>query len=70
MHNGNFFKKILNSLNIKEYPAKKHIDQKLIFRIRIFYVVGIILTGLMLYDVLEGIIGIELLGLSKGSFFH
>ena len=60
MQNGNFFEKILNSLNIKEHPAKKHIDRKLIFRIRIFYVIGIILTGLMLYDVLEGIIGIEL----------
>ena len=65
MENGNFFKKILNSLNIKEHPAKKHIDRKLIFRIRIFYVIGIILTGLMLYDVLEGIIGIEL---SLGGF--
>ena len=60
MENRNFFRKILNSLNIKEHPAKKHIDRKLIFRIRIFYVIGIILTGLMLYDVLEGIIGIEL----------
>jgi len=65
MQNGNFFKKILNSLNIKEHPAKKHIDRKLIFRIRIFYLIGIILTGLMLYDVLEGIIGIEL---SLGGF--
>jgi len=65
MQNGNFFKKILNSLNIKEHPAKKHIDRKLIFRIRIFYVIGIILTGLMLYDVLEGIIGVEL---SLGGF--
>src|SRR5665811_712188 len=65
MENGNFFRKILNSLNIKEHPAKKHIDRKLIFRIRIFYVIGIILTGLMLYDVLEGIIGIEL---SLGGF--
>ncbi|MGB8217763.1 MAG: hypothetical protein WCE94_10730 [Candidatus Methanoperedens sp.] len=65
MQNGNFFRKILNSLNIKEHPAKKHIDRKLIFRIRIFYVIGIILTGLMLYDVLEGIIGIEL---SLGGF--
>ena len=41
-------KKILNFRNIKDHPAKKHIDRKLIFRIRIFYVVGIILTGLML----------------------
>ena len=65
MQNGKFFKRILNSLNIKEHPAKKHIDRKLIFRIRIFYVIGIILTGLMLYDVLEGIIGIEL---SLGGF--
>ena len=65
MENRNFFRKILNSLNIKEHPAKKHIDRKLIFRIRIFYVIGIILTGLMLYDVLEGIIGIEL---SLGGF--
>ncbi len=65
MQDGNFFRKILNSLNIKEHPAKKHIDRKLIFRIRIFYVIGIILTGLMLYDVLEGIIGIEL---SLGGF--
>lgn len=65
MQNGNFFRKVLNSLNIKEHPAKKHIDRKLIFRIRIFYVIGIILTGLMLYDVLEGIIGIEL---SLGGF--
>ena len=56
----NVFKKILNFLNSKEHPAKKHIDRKLIFRIRIFYVIGIILTGLMLYEVLEGIIGIEL----------
>jgi hypothetical protein len=61
----NFFKKIFNSLNIKEHPAKKHIDRKLIFRIRIFYAIGIILTGLMLYEVLEGIIGIEL---SLGGF--
>ncbi len=51
--------------NIKEHTSKKHIDRKLIFRIRIFYVIGIILTGLMLYDVLEGIIGIEL---SLGGF--
>ncbi|MCZ7403029.1 MAG: hypothetical protein O8C61_12470 [Candidatus Methanoperedens sp.] len=65
MKDGNFFKKILNSLHIKEHPAKKHIDRKLIFRIRIFYVIGFILTGLMLYDVLEGIIGIEL---SLGGF--
>ncbi len=65
MQNGNFFKKILNFLNIKEHPGKKHIDRKLIFRIRIFYVMGIILTGLMMYDVLEGIIGIEL---SLGGF--
>lgn len=56
----NVFKKVLNFLNIKEHPAKKHIDRKLIFRIRIFYVIGIILTGLMLYEVLEGIMGIEL----------
>jgi hypothetical protein len=41
-------KKISNFLNIKEHPAKKHIDRKLIFRIRIFYVIGILLTGLML----------------------
>ncbi|MCZ7357013.1 MAG: hypothetical protein O8C65_08770 [Candidatus Methanoperedens sp.] len=70
MENRNFFRKILNSLNIKEHPAKKHIDRKLIFRIRIFYVIGIILTGLMLYDVLEGIIGIELSigGFLLGSF--
>jgi hypothetical protein len=61
----NVFKKILNFLNIKEHPAKKHIDRKLIFRIRIFYVIGILLTGLMLYDVLENIIGIEL---SLGGF--
>ncbi len=52
-------------MNIKEHPGKKHIDRKLIFRIRIFYVIGIILTGLMLYDILEGIIGIEL---SFGGF--
>lgn len=58
-------KKVLYFLNIKENPAKKHIDRKLIFRIRIFYVIGIILTGLMLYEVLEGIIGIEL---SIGGF--
>lgn len=58
-------KKVLYFLNIKEHPAKKHIDRKLIFRIRIFYVIGIILTGLMLYEVLEGIIGIEL---SIGGF--
>lgn len=58
-------KKVLYFLNIKEHPAKKHIDGKLIFRIRIFYVIGIILTGLMLYEVLEGIIGIEL---SIGGF--
>jgi len=60
LHTKNVFKKILNFLNSKEHPAKKHIDRKLIFRIRIFYVIGIILTGLMLYEVLEGIIGIEL----------
>jgi hypothetical protein len=56
----NVFRKISNILNIKEHPAKKHIDRKLIFRIRIFYVIGVLLTGLMLYEVLEGIIGIEL----------
>jgi hypothetical protein len=61
----NVFKKISNFLKIKEHPAKKHIDRKLIFRIRIFYVIGILLTGLMLYDVLEGIIGLEL---SLGGF--
>jgi len=60
LHTQNVLKKILNFLNIKEHPAKKHIDRKLIFRIRIFYAIGIILTGLMLYEVLEGIIGIEL----------
>jgi len=65
MQNSPFFKKIENFLNVKEHPAKKHIDRKLIFRIRMFYVIGIILTGLMLYDVLEGIIGIEL---SLGGF--
>ena len=65
LHTQNLIKKISNFLNIKEHPAKKHIDRKLIFRIRIFYVIGIILTGLMLYDVLEGIIGIEL---SLGGF--
>jgi len=65
MQNSPFFKKIENFLNVKEHPAKKHIDRKLIFRIRIFYLIGIILTGLMLYDVLEGIIGIEL---SLGGF--
>jgi hypothetical protein len=65
LHIQTFFKKILNFLNIKEHPAKKHIDRKLIFRIRIFYLIGIILTGLMLYDVLEGIIGFEL---SLGGF--
>lgn len=59
-HAQNVFKKIFNFLNIKEHPAKKHIDRKLIFRIRIFYIIGILLTGLMLYEVLEGIIGIEL----------
>src|SRR5659263_752415 len=53
-------KKVLNFLNIKEHPAKKHIDRKLIFRIRMFYMIAIILTGLMLYEVLEGIIGVEL----------
>ena len=63
-HAQNVFKKIYY-LNIKEHPAKKHIDRKLIFRIRIFYLIGIILTGLMLYEVLEGIIGIEL---SLGGF--
>ena len=52
-------------MNIKEHPAKKHMDRKLIFRIRIFYVIAIFLTGLMLYDVLEGIIGFEL---SFGGF--
>jgi hypothetical protein len=61
----NVFKKISNFLNIKEHPAKKHIDRKLIFRMRIFYLISIILTGLMLYEVLEGIIGIEL---SLGGF--
>ena len=65
MQKSTFFKKIVNFLKIKEHPAKKHIDRKLIFRIRIFYVIGIILTGLMLYDVLEGIIGFEL---SIGGF--
>jgi|GEM_PF-396027 len=65
MQTANFLKKILNSLNFKERPEKKHIDRKLIFRIRIFYVIGIILTGLMLYEILEGIIGIEL---SLGGF--
>jgi hypothetical protein len=71
MQNGNFFEKILNFLNIKEHPAKKYIDRKLIFRIRIFYVIGIILIGFMLYDVLEGIIGIELSlgGFLLGLFF-
>ena len=64
-HAQNVFKKSLNFLNIKEHPAKKHIDRKLIFRIRIFYAICIILTGLMLYEVLEGIIGIEL---SLGGF--
>jgi hypothetical protein len=58
-------KKVLTFLNIKEHPANKHIDRKLIFRIRIFYLIGIVLTGLMLYEVLEGIIGIEL---SFGGF--
>jgi hypothetical protein len=61
----NVFKKVLNFLKTKEHPAKKYIDRKLIFRIRIFYLIAIILTGLMLYDVLEGIIGIEL---SIGGF--
>jgi hypothetical protein len=63
-------KKILNFLNIKEHPAKKHIERKLIFRIRIFYMIGILLTGLMLYEVLEGIIGVELAlgGLLLGFF--
>lgn len=65
LHTQNVIKKVLNFLNIKEHPAKKHIDRKLIFSMRIFYVIGIILTGLMLYDVLEGIIGIEL---SLGGF--
>lgn len=65
LHGQNFFKKFLNFLNIKEHPAKKHIDRKLIFRIRMFYLIGISLTGLMLYDILEGIIGIEL---SLGGF--
>src|SRR5659263_395438 len=65
LHTQNVFKKISNFLKIKEHPAKKHIDRKLIFRIRIFYVIGILLTGLMLYDVLEGIIGLEL---SLGGF--
>jgi hypothetical protein len=58
-------KNFFNFLNIKEHPAKKHIDRKLIFRIRIFYLIGILLTGLMLYDVMEGIIGFEL---SLGGF--
>lgn len=53
-------KKVLNFRNIKEQSAKKHIDRKLIFRIRIFYMIGIILTELMLFEVLKGIIGIEL----------
>ena len=57
LHTQNVFNKILNFLNIKEHPAKRHIDRKLIFRIRIFYAIGIIMTGLMLYDVLEGMIG-------------
>lgn len=64
-HSKNVVKKVLNFLNIKEHPAKKHIDRKLIFRIRVFYVIVTILTGFMLYDVLEGIIGIEL---SLGGF--
>jgi len=65
LHTQNIFNKILNFLNIKEHPAKRHIDRKLIFRIRIFYVIGIIMTGLMLYDILGGMIGFEL---SLGGF--
>lgn len=65
LHTQNIFKRFLNFLNIKEHPAKKHIDRRLIFRIRIFYVIGIILAGLMLYDVFEDIIDIEL---SLGGF--
>lgn len=59
-------KRLLGFLNIKEHPAKKHIDRRLIFRLRLFYVISILLIGLMLYDVFEGIIGIELV---LGGFF-
>jgi len=62
----NSLKRLLSFLHIKEHPAKKHIDRRLIFRVRLFYAISMMLIGLMLYDVLEGIIGI---GLALGGFF-
>lgn len=70
LHTKDFIKNILNFLNNKEHPVEKHIDRKLNFRIRIFYMIGIILTELMLFEVLKGIIGIglSLIGFLFGLF--
>lgn len=53
-------KKFFDILKLEDHPSKMHIDRKLIFRLRIFLVIVLVLTCLMLYDVLQGIIDIQL----------
>ncbi|MFH1048751.1 MAG: hypothetical protein V1732_03750 [Patescibacteria group bacterium] len=53
-------KKYLKIPKINEHHLKKHIDRKLFNRLRIFFVIVVILVGLMLYDVFEGILGVNL----------
>ncbi len=58
-------KKYFKIPKTKEHHLKKHIDRKLFNRLRIFFVIVMVLSGLMLYDILKGILGIEL---SLGGF--
>jgi hypothetical protein len=61
MQNGKSLQKIFSIFwKMKDHPAKKHIDRKLIFRLWIFFGIVLVLTGLVLYDVIQGIIDIEL----------
>lgn len=67
-------KKYLKIPSITGRHLKKHIDPKLSIRLRMFFVIVLILIGLMLYDVFEGVLSIYLalggfiLGMIVGFF--
>ena len=61
----NRIKKYLQIPKRKEHHLEKHIDRKLYNRLRIFFVIVIILVGLIIYDVLGGVLNI---GLALGGF--
>lgn len=53
-------KKYLKLPKTKEHHLKKHIDRKLFTRLKIFFVIVIVLSALIIYDISEGILGINL----------